>query len=144
MLWSCEQLSLFWKCVTKLIAQCLNVSVPLSTRLCLLGINMSDKWNKYESMYIDLALMAARKSIALKWKASKPPSNSPLVEWSLKLLCFGQHLILYIFTLMSGITTKVLSQCIYYVVWFVCFVVLSLFSLFYFNLCLWHFLSFVT
>ena len=72
MLWSCEQLSLFWKFVTKMISQCLNASVPLSPRLCLLGTNMSDKWNIYESMYIDLALMAARKCIALNGRRPNP------------------------------------------------------------------------
>ncbi len=35
---------------------------------------MSDKWNKYESRYKDLALLAARKSITLDCKVSKLPA----------------------------------------------------------------------
>ncbi len=61
---------------------CLNVSISLSACLCHLGNNMSDKWNKQESRYIDLALVSARKCIALKWKTSKPPA---ITHWWNKL-----------------------------------------------------------
>lgn len=39
---------------------------------------MSDKWNKHQSRYIDLAMLAARKCITLKWKESEPPV---IVHW---------------------------------------------------------------
>ena len=79
MSWSCDSLSfLGGNSVIQLISQFLHVSIPLSPCLCLLGTSMFDKWNKHQSRYIDLAMLAASKCITLKWKESKPPV---IVHW---------------------------------------------------------------
>ena len=78
MFWSCDALAFFWNSITSLTSQCLHVPVALSPRLCLLGTSMSDNWNEYQCIYIDLAMLAARKCITLNWKESKPPV---LVHW---------------------------------------------------------------
>lgn len=78
MFWSHDLLFFLWISVAQLISQCLHGSVPPSPPLCLLGTSMSDKWNKYHSRYIDLAVLAAWKCITLNWKESKPPV---IVHW---------------------------------------------------------------
>lgn len=74
--WSCSLLLSFWSAVVDIISLCVKAPIPCSPKLCLLGTFHSDPWNKYQKIYIDRALMAARKCIAIHWKCINPPTIS--------------------------------------------------------------------
>ena len=73
MFWSCELLTGFWDSIIGILSLSLNMPIPKSACLCLLGTNNSDPWTKPIKKYIDLAFIAARKCITTHWKSDHPP-----------------------------------------------------------------------
>ena len=77
MFWSCELLTGFWDSIIGILS--LNMPIPKSACLCLLGTNNSDPWTKPIKKYIDLAFIAARKCITTHWKSDHPPRYT--MQW---------------------------------------------------------------
>lgn len=74
MFWSCSHLNKFWKIVKNTIEKVIGVEFALNPRLVLLGDeSILPSCFEYNIRFVKMALIAAIKCIALKWKSVAPP-----------------------------------------------------------------------
>ena len=72
MVWQCECLKLRWSQVLSVIAEVIGTPLPLTPRVCLLGLITRKKINKIYLKFADLAMVLFRRLIVKGWKASTP------------------------------------------------------------------------
>lgn len=77
--WECIEIKQFWNDVINCLSEVFYVNIPLSAKLCVLGI-YPDNFSRTKSQkkLLDFGLLLARRAIALNWKKMEAPS---LHQW---------------------------------------------------------------
>lgn len=76
MLWDCPKIRIFWREVFELLKVKLEMSIPLSPELALLGIQDDDQRSHHNKLLISYLLFYAKKVIICKWLSPDLPTVS--------------------------------------------------------------------
>lgn len=73
MFWSCPMLSSFWAEIFDQLNVRLELNVPMTPELALLGVHDDDQRSHHSKLLISYLLFYAKKEILCKWTSSVPP-----------------------------------------------------------------------
>lgn len=74
MIWECPVIRDFWREVVVLLSGVLDCPVPDTPEVCLFGVLDEENWQHHTRIFLRETLFFARKAIALRWMAPRPPS----------------------------------------------------------------------
>lgn len=75
MLWKCPKLFRYWSEVLDTINKIFNLGLKMDPKLCILGVGVSLGRGNIKFKAVLRCLFQARKVIAQRWQAEKPPSK---------------------------------------------------------------------
>lgn len=87
MVWSCPGLKDYWTKIEDMVNGVLSQNLACIPEICLLGLFPRPKSKRLGLRFIDLALLLARRRIALKWKAKQAPL---VVKWEDDVSCWAR------------------------------------------------------
>ena len=74
-MWECPKMQIFWNEVIKCMSGIFKITVPLSAKLCILGIHPRNFIHSAKQTKIfDFGLLQARRAVALCWKSVEAPT----------------------------------------------------------------------
>ncbi len=76
MFWSCSELETYWRNLIQTIDKIVNVRLPSHPRFMLLGDESILQFDQRKNLrLVEMALISAKKCIAIQWKSEEPPSH---------------------------------------------------------------------
>ncbi len=76
MFWSCSKLETYWRNIIQTIDKIVNIRLPSDPRFMLLGDDSILQFDQRKNLrLVKMALIAAKKCIAIQWKSEEPPSH---------------------------------------------------------------------
>ena len=93
-LWECELVHPFWEKIIEYLGKCLDIEIPVSPRLCLLGdqTQLPDV-SKYDFAVIKVGLITAARNILRLWKSTSSPDPKKWKEDMAQVVSY-EHMLL--------------------------------------------------
>lgn len=77
MFWTCSELETYWRNIIQTIDKIVNVKLSFDPRFVILGDESVLHLDQRKNLrFVKMALIAAKKCIAIQWKSEKPPSHT--------------------------------------------------------------------